>query len=196
MNNKYEITQYNQQTGPKKIWLYLNVALALTLIAVGASMLLRTSQQSLASKPDASNNVGQPQADIAPEFTLISLTGENVALSDYAGQVVMINMWATWCPPCKAEMPEINAFYEAHKQEGFVVLAVNNQEDAITINEFIQANGFTFPVLLDTQTEVVDLYRVQGLPTSFIIDRNGFIQHTQIGEITLEELEAIVGPLL
>ena len=76
------------------------------------------------------------------------------------------------------------------------MLAVNNKEDATTVIEYIQAKGFSFPVLLDTQARVVDLYQVQGLPTTFIIDRNGQIQHVQIGEITAQQLETIVGPLL
>jgi peroxiredoxin len=93
-------------------------------------------------------------------------------------------------------MPAINAFYEAHKEAGFVVLAVNSQEEAATVERFIQANSFSFPVLLDLQASVMDRYQVRGLPTTFIIDRDGFIQHVQTGEITPEQLEAVVVPLL
>ena len=77
-----------------------------------------------------------------------------------------------------------------------MVLAINNQEDATTVNGYIQRKGFSFPVLLDTQAAMLELYQVQGLPTTFIIDRNGQIQHVQVGEITAQQLESIVGPLL
>jgi peroxiredoxin len=153
-------------------------------------------QQSPVNTAGVSASSGQLQEQTAPDFTLTSLSGETVSLSDYTGQVVLVNTWATWCPPCKAEMPAINTFYETHKQEGFVVLAVNSKEDAQTVKTFIEANGFSFPVLLDTQAEVTNLYQVRGLPTSFIIDRDGFIQYVHVGEITTQQLETIVLPLL
>ncbi len=189
-----------QQSGlSKKSWFYINVALAVTLIITGVWVLIAMSRQS-SGVPEQNGSVPRPtsehQGQIAQDFDLPTLTGKNVALSDYSGQVVLVNLWATWCPPCQAEMPAINAFYEAHKEEGFVVLAVNNQEDAITVNAFIKAKGFTFPVLLDTQARVLSLYQAHGLPTTFIIDRDGLIQHVQIGEITDRQLQTIVEPLL
>ena len=105
-------------------------------------------QQSSGSKAQAASGPAQPIEQAAPNFSLPSLDSGNVALSDYSGQVVLVNLWATWCPPCKAEMPTINAFYEAHKDEEFVVLAINSQEQAPTVDAFIQAEGFSFPVLL------------------------------------------------
>ena len=133
---------------------------------------------------------------MAPGFSLPSLDGEITTLDDYKGQVVLINLWATWCPPCKAEMPTLNAYYQANKDKGFVVLAVNDQEDAITVNNFIETNGFDFPVLLDTQSQVLDTYNVRALPTTFVIDRNGVIRHVHMGEISRQQLEEIIGPLL
>lgn len=85
----------------------------------------------------------------APAFALQTLDGADVSLADYEGKVVVINFWATWCPPCRAEMPGIQAVYDAHKAEGLVVLAVNAQEDHDTINSFITEAGFTFPVIPD-----------------------------------------------
>ena len=93
-------------------------------------------------------------------------------------------------------MPTINAFYESHRDDGFVVLAVNSQEGAATVRNFIESNGFSFPVLLDPNGEVMDRYHVRALPTSFIIDRNGMIQHIQSGEISTQQLTKIVEPLL
>jgi len=178
-------------------WLYLNIGVAVTLIIVGVGSLLWMGRQSATSASQPSNSGAQASGDMAaPDFTLFSPEGEEISLSDYEGQVILVNWWATWCPPCKAEMPAIHAFYETHQADGFVVLAVNSQEGASTVKSFIQDNGFTFPVLLDSQGQVMDRYHVRALPTSFIIDRHGLIQHIQTGEISPQQLEAIVEPLL
>jgi peroxiredoxin len=197
--SKQEKAYFNlyQQANSPRTWLYLNVTLAILLIVAGSVMLLWLGQQSstpsrAALDPVFSQQVGQP----APDFTLTSLEGEAVSLSDYRGQVVLINTWATWCPPCRAEMPAINTFYEAHQNKGFTVLAVNNQEDTQTINDFVEASGFGFPVLLDPEAEMMELYQVRGLPTTFIIGRDGTIQHVQAGTITDRQLESIILPLL
>ena len=187
----------SQALSQPRTWLYINLVLAAGLILAGAGMLLWMGRQPGPSQaaplsPVFSQQQGQP----APDFRLASPEGDLFNLSDYAGQVVLVNMWATWCPPCKAEMPAINSFYEAHREQGFTVLAVNSQEDAGAVNAFIQTGGFSFPVLLDVEAEVMELYQVRGLPTSFIIDRNGAIRHVQTGPITEKQLEQLVLPLL
>lgn len=179
-----------------KTWLYLNVALALTLIVGGIALLLWGNQPSSGSNASASGQTTHHQGQPAPDFSLPSLAGETVSLDDYAGQVVLVNLWATWCPPCRAEMPTLNAFYETHQGQGFVVLAVNSQEDARTVEDFIVDNQFSFPVLLDSRNELLTRYQVRGLPTTFIIDRQGNIHYIHTGEITRQQLEAVVGPLL
>jgi peroxiredoxin len=185
-----------EKSSPKK-WLYLNIGVAITLIAVGFGSLLWMGQQSATSASQQADPLVQASKGMtAPDFALFSPEGQEINLSDYEGQVILINWWATWCPPCKAEMPAINAFYESYQADGFVVLAVNSQEGASTVKDFIQDNGFTFPVLLDSQGQVMDRFHVRALPTSFIIDRHGVIQHIQTGEITSQQLEAIVEPLL
>jgi cytochrome c biogenesis protein CcmG/thiol:disulfide interchange protein DsbE len=184
------------KTSPKK-WLYLNIGVAITLIAVGVGSLFWMGQQSATSAPQPSNSLVQAsRGTAAPQFLIFYPDGQEISLSDYEGQVILINWWATWCPPCKAEMPAINAFYKSHQADGFVVLAVNSQEGASTAKDFIQSNGFTFPVLLDSKGQIMDRYHVRALPTSFIIDRHGVIQHIQTGEISPKQLEAIVEPLL
>ena len=90
----------------------------------------------------------------------------------------------------------INAYYEAHRHAGLTVLAVNSEEDAVTVRQFIQAHGYGFPVLLDLQSDVSALYQVRGLPTTVIIDRQGRVQYIQTGEITAKQLDAAVKPLL
>ncbi len=199
MNRTAKTRTYRHQSKvqPKKNWFYLNIAIALTLIGLGVGSLFWLGQQSAGRSSSASSQfVQQPGHSPAPDFSLASLAGDEISLSDYKGQVILVNLWATWCPPCKAEMPTLNAFYEAHRDDGFVVLAVNSQEGAATVKDFIQTNGFTFPVLLDANGEVMGRYHVRALPTSFIIDRNGLIQHIQSGEISAQQLTRIVEPLL
>lgn len=177
------------------VWFYLYLALAVSLIVAGVGILFWLGEQSVNNQSVANQGslrLGQP----APDFSLTALGGETMQLNDLKGQVVLVNLWATWCPPCKAEMPAINAFYQTHQKAGFTALMANAQEDEATVQHFIKTNGFTFPVLLDSQGELMKLYNVIGLPTTFIIDRNSLVQHIQTGPITPTELEAVVTPLL
>ncbi len=125
-----------------------------------------------------------PRAEfLAPDFTLRTPTGESVRLSELRGQAVLVNLWATWCPPCRAEMPAIQKLYEEYRDQGFSVLAVNMtyQDDPFAIVPFVQENGLTFPLLLDETGEVAHLYELRSLPSSFFIDREGVIQEVVIG---------------
>jgi peroxiredoxin len=135
-------------------------------------------------------------AEAAPDFTLQTPAGEEVRLSDYRGQVVLLNTWATWCPPCRAEMPDLEAYYQQHQVDGFVVLAVNSQENPDTVAAFLGEHDFTFPVLLDPEGEVMKEYGVLGLPTSFFIDRDGIMRGVWSGQLTPERLKELVNPLL
>lgn len=194
---KKAAVRYNtkKQAAPHKNMLYVNMFLAVALILAGVAVLFWMGQQNpkgQVSTPAGGILPGQ----IAPNFSLTTLAGEQVNLSDYAGQVVMVNMWATWCPPCKAELPTIDAYYQEHSADGFVVLAVNSQEAQGTVDAFISASGFTFPVLLDSRGDVMGQYNVRALPTSFIIDRDGKVSYIHTGEINRQQLDQVVGPLL
>lgn len=186
-------TQSARATAHQSQWHFVLPAL---LVFVGVGLLLwwrwPAGAGQINAAPVAAPEVGAPAVD----FSLPALTGETVRLGDLAGQVVIVNLWATWCPPCKAEMPAIDAYYEAHRGEGLTVLAVNSQDAPTTVQAFINAQGFHFPVLLDQHNVVSDLYQVQGLPTTFVIDRDGVIQHIQIGAISAQQLDAVVRPLL
>lgn len=131
-----------------------------------------------------------------PAFTLTSLTGQPVSLSDYAGQVVLVNAWATWCPPCRAEMPDLHTFYQAHRAEGFALLAVNAGEDQAAVSPFIAEMGFTFPVLLDPGLGVLNGLGIDAFPTSIVIGRDGVVKTIHIGYYAPEAVAADVLPLL
>lgn len=132
----------------------------------------------------------------APDFQLQTLDGADASLADYRGNVVVINFWATWCPPCRAEMPGIQTVYDAHKADGLVVLAINAQEDHDTIDAFITQAGFTFPVIPDPYGQAIRAYGVRSFPATFVLDRDGNIDTIHQGQITPEDLEMIVRPLL
>ena len=119
----------------------------------------------------------------APDFQLTSLEGEMVSLADYRGQTVMINFWATWCPPCRSEMPDMEQIYQEGKTQDIVVLAVNMQEAKQPVQEFIDKYGLTFPVLLDTSGEISQKFGVQSLPTSLFIDPEGNVISFSVGAL-------------
>ncbi|HEY0604350.1 MAG TPA: TlpA disulfide reductase family protein [Herpetosiphonaceae bacterium] len=112
----------------------------------------------------------------APDFALPLIDGSTVKLSDLNGKVVLINVWATWCPPCRAEMPAIQAAYETYRDQGFIVLAVNLREHPRTVAAFMEQFGLTFQTPLDLEGHVSDMYRASVLPSSFFVDRQGVIR--------------------
>ena len=114
----------------------------------------------------------------APDFTLETLEGEIITLSDLRGQVVIVNLWASWCPPCRAEMPAIEQIYQSYKAQGLEVLAVNTtyQDSEKAAAQFAQDFGLTFPILLDRDGTVSRRYQLQALPTTYFIDRQGVIR--------------------
>ena len=132
----------------------------------------------LASLSLASSDLaGQP----APDFVLKSASGENLRLSEYRGDVVMINFWATWCGPCRQEMPLLDELYSRYQRVGFNLLGVNIDADSARAMEMIDELGVTFPVLFDSRKEVSKLYDVEAMPVTVLVDREGRIRHVHHG---------------
>ena len=117
----------------------------------------------------------------APDFALKSATGENLRLSEYRGDVVMINFWATWCGPCRQEMPLLDELYSRYQRVGFNLLGVNIDDDAGRAMQMVDDLDVSFPVLFDTQKEVSKLYDVQAMPVTVLVDREGRIRHVHHG---------------
>lgn len=119
----------------------------------------------------------------APDFTLQTLDGQTITLSSLRGKSVLINLWASWCPPCKSEMPDFERVYNDYKNQGLVILAVNatNQDTLSNANEFVRQNQLTFPILLDSDGKVSQIYQLRSLPTSFFVDKNGVIRDVIVG---------------
>jgi peroxiredoxin len=124
-------------------------------------------------------------------FTLPLLSGGNAALSAYKGKVVILNFWATWCPPCRVEMPSMETLYRRFNDQGLEILAVDVGEDALTVQRFMRNYGYTFPILLDRDSRVSSIYGIEAIPTTYIIDREGKIISRIIGSIMWDTPQVI-----
>jgi peroxiredoxin len=130
--------------------------------------------------------VGPQIGKYAPDFMFKNQEGETISLSDFRGNSVVLNFWATWCGPCKIEMPLIQELANdaATTDIGLILMTVNSGESADTVAKFMIEKGFSFPVLLDTQRGISGVYNVRGIPTTFFIDRDGIIRDIKVGAFT------------
>lgn len=127
---------------------------------------------------------------LAPDFSLETLEGNAITLSELQGQAVLINLWASWCGPCRQEMPAMERMYQEYADQGFTILAVNatNQDSIGNAQAFVDEHDLNFPILLDRDGRVSDMYNLLALPSSFFVDRNGVIQEVVIGGPMAEAL--------
>ncbi|EGL82749.1 alkyl hydroperoxide reductase/ Thiol specific antioxidant/ Mal allergen [Caldalkalibacillus thermarum TA2.A1] len=133
-------------------------------------------------------SVGLGKGEVAPDFELVTLSGEKIALSDLRGKKVILNIWASWCPPCRAEMPDMQKFYERYQEE-VEILAVNLTESEASlenVEQFVEKYELTFPVLLDEKSEVAAMYQAFTIPTSYFIDSKGIIQQKIVGPMSYD----------
>ena len=126
---------------------------------------------------------------LAPDFEQMDLNGETVRLSDFRGDIVLINFWATWCGPCRLEMTTFQTRLESFQGEGFSILAVNNDEPEKDIRFYLDGLDLTFPILLDPGAKVQELYRVWRYPASFFVDREGVIRYIHLGLMNEKQLD-------
>lgn len=155
-------------------------AISVIVLLLGLAWIVFSADPSGASNKD----VSAPRPGfLAPDFTLQTTDGETVTLSNLRGQAVLVNIWASWCAPCRAEMPAMQRVYEDYKEQGLVILAVNStvQDSAESAKSFASELGLTFPILLDVEGLVTRLYLVQGLPASFFIGRDRVIREVVPG---------------
>ena len=150
------------------------------------------TQQQASAASSQNSNTDEKFKLKAIDFKLKDLNGKEVSLSDFKGKRVFLNFWASWCPPCKAEMPEMEDLYKETKDSDLVILAVNLGENKSTVEKFIKDNNYTFPVLLDNNNEAAVNYRVVSIPTSFFIDKDGTIVDKHIGSITIADMKAYI----
>jgi peroxiredoxin len=130
---------------------------------------------------EGASGIGTAEGSIPPSFALPNLSGNQVTLSDYKGKVVVLDLWATWCPPCRVEIPFLVELYEEHKDAGLVVVGIGLDDGgANVLRPFAEQNGITYPILVGNR-DVAQAYKLKGIPTTFILDREGRIAAKHVG---------------
>jgi len=155
----------------------LPVILTLVLLVTGCS----ADSEPPDEESQAAPVEGAQLDNLAPDFQLQNLDGQTVSLSNLRNKPVLINFWATWCPPCRGEMPYIQEIYEEWTDKGLVLLAINIGESSSKAEELMQSQNLSFTVLLDTKQAIAQNYNITGIPTTFFIDKDGIIQDKVIG---------------
>ncbi|QAT39568.1 TlpA disulfide reductase family protein [Clostridium sp. JN-9] len=147
---------------------------------------------SVKSNDSSGTDVNKEQAN---DFRLQDVSGKNVSLSDFKGKKVFLNFWATWCPPCKGEMPDIEKLYDETKNSDLVILAVNIGEDRDTVQSFLKSNNYNFNVLLDISQGTAGKYNIRGIPTSYFINKDGTVSAKKTGAMSLSEMKSYINAL-
>jgi len=178
----------------KKQFPVLPIVIGSLLIIFAIMALTPPSEESSA----ASQNSVVPMAVnyTAPELSLQNINGGAESLADYRDNVVLVNNWATWCPPCKAEMPTLVAYHNEHTADGFSVIAVEAGEPLDVVTPFVKNFEMSFPVWLDPDGKALNAFRNGTLPNSYVIDRTGTVRYAWTGEISMAMLEKYVTPLI
>ena len=132
----------------------------------------------------------------APDIRLNDLAGKPVSLTDYRGQVILVNNWATWCPPCRQEMPILEEFFRDHQHQGFTVVAIDAGDPAEIVSDFVSQNKLSFPVWIDPNNSALNSFRNNYLPSSYLIDDEGQVIMVWSGAVTRTSLEENITPLL
>lgn len=171
------------------------IGIGLVIVGIASGFLLLNNNTSKSS----SNQPGEIVMKVdypAPELQLVDISGQAVDLKDYQGQVVLLNNWATWCPPCREEMPALQAYHTIHHDKGFTVIAVEAGDPAEQVRQFVDEYKLTFPVWIDADQRALTAFRNMALPNSYVIDRKGQVRLAWNGAITLDTLEKYITPLL
>jgi len=173
----------------------MNRILKVMPLLILSLVLLATGCQPLSEPPEETNPTaskeGTQVGNLALDFELQDLDGETVSLRGLRGKPVLLNFWASWCGPCRYEMPFLEEIDEEWSDKELMVLAINLRESASTVERFLQAEGYSFPVLLDTTGVVGGKYNIRAIPTTYFIDKDGIIQGIKIGAFqSKEEIEA------
>ncbi len=179
-----------------------NILIALAVIALAAGGYYIYRNKSLGNVGVKRGVESMAQGDFskmgkAPDFSVTDLDGKTVTLADLKGKVVVLNFWATWCPPCREEIPALIALHEKNKARGLVVLGVSMDEGGVAeVKEFVAKNKMTYPVAMASSTIADDYGGVRAIPTTFIINRDGAIIEKIVGDRSLEQFEKSVQPSL
>lgn len=181
-------------TRPFPLRSYVIAAVGIQLILIGILLWIRFNQTSASSQ---GFSAAPMKSDFpAPELNLQDISANSVSLKNYAGSVVLVNLWATWCTPCREEMPTLQVFYEKYKSNDFALIGINEGEPMETILPFVNEYDLTFPIWLDEDLQAEREFNTFGLPSSFVISRNGQVILRWAGVISSENLEKYVSPII
>lgn len=156
------------------------IGLAVVVVSGKVGSDARKTEISIRSPEARSSGPGVPTGEPAPVFALKDLDGNEINLTDQRGKVVLVDFWATWCPPCLKELPHIQRFHEQYRDKGLVVLAISTDQEKEKVRPFVEQHGYTFPVLF-ADGKVESAYKVGGIPVVYLIDREGAVQFHQLG---------------
>ena len=169
---------------------------ALGLLLIGLAILALASPHSGNNDASSSSVVPFPVSYAVPELSLVNINGKTESLRDYLDHVVLVNNWATWCPPCKAEMPTLADYFNEHASDGFMIIAIEAGDPLEGVAQFAQNHNLKFQVWLDPNGESLKAFGNGNLPNSYVIDRSGTVRYAWTGEISKTMLEKYVTPLL
>lgn len=173
------------------------IGVGLILIGVTLFLVLMNKNTSSSAASSPRNSVVPISVNYpAPQLSLQNLGGETESLEDFRGKVLLVNNWATWCPPCKAEMPTLKQYYDTHVSEGFVIIAIEAGDEKNQVAQFSNDLNLTFPIWLDPDGASFHVFGNGNLPNSYVIDRNGTVRYAWTGEINLAMLEKYITPLV
>lgn len=172
------------------------LAILLVLTGLTACGAVTNSGSTTAGTSPVKEEIAPRVGYTAPDFEVKDYTGKTVKLSDYRGKPVLLNFWATWCPPCKVEMPELQAAYQAHQQDGLILLGINLGESPATIKKYVEEQNFNWPMLPDPDGKLKTTFNVIGYPTTVFIDQSGIVRSVQIGGMDRQILESKLSQFL
>ncbi|MBT3314179.1 MAG: TlpA family protein disulfide reductase [Anaerolineae bacterium] len=186
-----------KQKNPPPVGL-ITMGLGIVLIGVAALFLMSKAESaaSAGGAPEEYSSIPMEVDFAAPELALENLAGEPESLEDYLGEVVLLNLWATWCPPCIKELPVLQEYYAEHRADGFVILGVDSQESPEVVEKYIKTTDVTYPIWIDEQGKAGEAFSSFSLPTSFVIDREGTVRLAWTGAISKAMLEKHVTPVI
>ncbi len=180
----------------KNNWVPVFTGVGLILFGFMLFALLRRTDEAAASASVDRSVVPMAVDYSAPQLSLQNLNGTTESLEDFRGKVVLVNNWATWCPPCKAEMPTLEQYYETHESEGFTIVAIEAGDGKDQVSQFVNSLKLKFPIWLDPNGDALQAFKNGNLPNSYVIDRAGTVRYAWTGEISLAMLEKYLTPII
>ena len=184
------MSQLSNQPSPGRLLALIMIGFG--FLALGVAFMMKPGNPAPAASPQEFSTIPVKVDLPAPDLNLTTLDGANVSLSAFRGSVVLVNLWATWCPPCREEMPALQSFYDEHRSNGFILIAIDQGETSAEVNPFVEEFNLTFPVWLDPASQAGAAFNTMNLPSSYVIDRSGRIRLMWIGGISKANLDKYV----